>query len=256
MSTYLPGAEPLYIEGNSMGCLLLHGGGGGTAWDLKEFAQLLHEQTGMTIWLPSLTGFGTQPEDLLGITLDDWLHDAESGVDKLLRNCERVFVVGHSAGGVLALLTASKRKEIKGLVTWSAPYRIKMRLLSVLGTVCKIPLLRRAIPKMHESTAPRWLKEQGWVGYDQIPTSIGLVMLEGLKRLKNSLNRVRCPALIIQGTEDDSITKDSAERILKEISSKKKEMVLIKGAHHPMMNEAEHKDELFTRSIEFLSSLQ
>ena len=256
MTTYLPGAEPLYIEGDSRGCLLLHGGGGGTAWDLKEFAQLLHERTGMTIWLPLLTGFGTEPEDLLGVTLDDWLHDAESGVDKLLRTCERVFVVGHSAGGVLALLTASKRKEIKGVVTWSAPYNIKMRLLSVLALVSKIPLLRRAIPKMHESIPPKWLKEQGWVGYDQIPTSIGLVMLEGLKRLKNSLNRVRCPALIIQGTEDDNVTRDSAEKILREITSEKKEMVLIEGAHHPMMNEAKYKDELFTRSIEFLANLQ
>ena len=256
MTTYLPGAEPLYIEGNSRGCLLLHGGGGGTAWDLKEFAHLLHEQTGMTIWLPSLTGFGTEPEDLLGVTLEDWLRDADSGVDKLLRTCERVFVVGHSAGGVLALLTASKRNEIKGLVTWSAPYNIQMRLLSVLATVSKIPLLRRAIPKMHESTAPEWLKEQGWVGYDQIPTSIGLVMLEGLKRLKSSINNVRCPALIIQGTEDEAVTKDSAERIVEGLASENKEMVLIKGAHHPMMNEDKYKDELFTRSIDFLSRLQ
>ena len=256
MNTYLPGAEPLHIKGNSTGCLLLHGAGGGTAWDLKDFAHLLHEQTGMTIWLPLLKGFGTRPEDLVGVTLDDWLKDADSGVDRLMTTCEQVFIVGHSAGGVLALLTASKREEIRGLVTWSAPYNIQMRLLNLLPTLMKIPLLRRAIPEMHESTAPDWLKEQGWIGYDKIPTSIGLVMLEGLKRLKTSLSTVNCPALLIQGTEDENITKDSAEKILDGLSSERKEMVLIEGAHHPMMNEDKYKDELFSCSIEFLRSLQ
>jgi carboxylesterase len=256
MTDYLKGAEPLYIKGNTSGCLLLHGAGGGTAWDLKEFAQLLHERTGMTIWLPSLAGFGTRPEDLFEVTLDDWHNDANSGLDRLLETCEKVFMIGHSAGGVLTLITASQREEVNGIVTWAAPYNVQTRLLSILPIVKKIPLLRGAIPKTHESTAPKWLKEQGWVGYDWIPTNVGLVMYEGLKRLKESLNRVTCPALIIQGTRDGSIASNSAEKILEKLASQRKEILLIEGAHHPMMNEDKYKDELFTRSIEFLLSLQ
>lgn len=42
---YLKGAEPLFIKGTRTGCLLLHGAGGGTAWDLKEFADALHMKT-------------------------------------------------------------------------------------------------------------------------------------------------------------------------------------------------------------------
>lgn len=254
--TYLPGAEPLYIEGNSSGCLLLHGAGGGTAWDLKEFAHLLHERMGMTIWLPSLTGFGTKPEDLLQVTFDDWLNDAHSGLDRLLETCERLFVIGHSAGGVMTLLTASQRKEVNGVVTWAAPYNVQTRLLSVLPILSKIPLVRGAIPKIHESTAPEWLKERGWVGYDWIPTRIGLAMYEGLKQLKKSLNKVNCPALLIQGTKDRDITRDSAEKIFEKLASERKEIHLIEGAHHPMMNEDKYKGELFTCTIKFLESIQ
>jgi carboxylesterase len=256
MTDYLKGAEPLYIEGNASGCLLLHGAGGGTAWDLKEFAHLLHERTGIAIWLPSLAGFGTRPEDLLDVTLNDWLNDAETGLVRLLEHCERAFIVGHSAGGLLALLTAAKRRDVSGIVTWAAPYNVQTRLLSVLPTLSGIPLLRRAIPKTHKSTAPVWLKEQGWVGYDWIPTRIGLVMYDGLKRLKQSLADVNCPALIIQGTADGSVTTNSAEKIFQGISSVKKEILLIEGAHHPMMNEDKYKDELFTRTSEFLQGLQ
>jgi carboxylesterase len=256
VTEYLKGAEPLYIEGNTRGCLLLHGAGGGSAWDLKEFAHLLHEKTGMTIWLPSLAGFGTRPEDLIDVTLNDWLNDAETGIVRLLENCKHTFIVGHSAGGMLALLTASMRSDVSGIVTWAAPYDIQTRLLHLLPTLSRIPLLRRAIPKTHESTAPEWLKEKGWVGYDWIPTTIGLVMVEGLKRLRKSLPNIVCPALIIQGTADGQVTRNSPEKILRSIGSQTKEAYLLYGAHHPMMNEDLYKDDLFTRTIEFLQRLQ
>jgi carboxylesterase len=256
MTEYMKGAEPLYVEGNSSGCLLLHGAGGGTAWDLKEFAQLLHAKTGMTVWLPSLSGFGTRPEDLFDVTLDMWLSDARSGTERLQETCERVFVVGHSAGGLLALLMASERKDIAGLVTWAAPYDVQTRLLHLLPVLSRIPLLRRAIPRTHKSLAPEWLRKEGWVGYEWIPTRVGLVMADGLKRLKDSLGRVDCPALVVQGTADGTVTRSSAERIFRAITSEKKELHLIEGAHHPMMNEDRHKEELFSVTIEFIQNTQ
>lgn len=253
MSDYIPGAEPLFIEGNTRGCLLLHGGGGGSAWDLKEFANILHERTGMTVWLPSLTGFGTKPEDLFGVTLNDWLADAHLGLDRLLENCQRVFFVGHSAGGVLSLLTASERNEVNGLVTWAAPYNVQSRLFALLPVMSRVPLLRRAIPERHESPAPGWLQEKGWVGYDWIPIDVGLIMHDALKRLKKSLKDVTCPALIIQGTADGGVSKDSAQRIFNGLASEKKEMYMVEGAPHPIMTDDRYKDDLFARTIDFLN---
>lgn len=256
MTDYIPGAEPLFIEGNARGCLLLHGGGGGSAWDQKEFANVLHEKTGMTVWLPSLTGFGTKPEDLFGVTIDDWLSDAHSGLDRLLETCQQVFLVGHSAGGLLALLIASERNEVDGLVTWAAPYAVQSRLLSLLPVMSRIPLLRRAIPERHESLAPRWLREKGWVGYDWIPTSIGLVMHDALNRLKQSLSNVTCPALIIQGTADGSVSKESAQRIFNNVASERKEIYMVQGAPHPIMTDDRYKDDLFAQTIKFLNDIR
>ena len=255
MTDYIPGAEPLYIEGDTRGCLLLHGGGGGTAWDLKEFANILHDRTEMTVWLPSLAGFGTKPEDLMDVKLEDWLHDADSGLDRLLESCQHVFIVGHSAGGALALITAATRREVEGVVTWAAPYNIQNRLFFLLPTISKIPLLRRAIPERHESPAPSWLHEKGWVGYDWIPTNVGLVMHDALKRLKSLLKDVTCPAFIIQGTADGSVSKDSAQRIFDGLGSDKKKIHMIEGAPHPIMTDDRFKDDLFARTIEFLNSV-
>ncbi|UCE09038.1 MAG: alpha/beta fold hydrolase [Candidatus Thorarchaeota archaeon] len=256
MKEYIHGAEPLFLHGDNSGCLLLHGGGGGTAWDLKEFAEVLHSRTGMTIWLPSLTGYGTKPEDLCGITLDDWLSDAHNGLDRLLETCERVYVVGHSMGGLLTLLLASQRDEVRGIVTWAAPIAVRSRLLPLLTIFNRIPLLRRAIPKKANRPTPEWLLKQGWIGYDWIPTSIGLAMHDGLRRLKRALDDITCPALIVQGSRDLDVSRDSAQRIHEALSSEVKEALIIQGAGHAMMNQDEYKNELFGSSITFIERIQ
>ena len=80
----------------------MHGGGGGTAWDMKEFASVAHKR-GFSVWLPSLPGYGTKPSDLVDITLDNWLNEAREGIIRLLENCNTITVVGHSIGGLIAL---------------------------------------------------------------------------------------------------------------------------------------------------------
>ncbi|MHA2209514.1 MAG: alpha/beta hydrolase [Candidatus Thorarchaeota archaeon] len=249
---YIPGAEPLFIDGSERGCLLLHGGGGGTTWDLKEFANLLHAETGMTVWLPALTGYGTKPEDLYEVTFDEWLSDAHNGLDRLLENCENACVVGHSAGGLISLILASERADVSALVTWAAPFSVRSRLLLLLPVISRIPLLRRVIPEKHPTGIPKWLREQGWVGYDWIPPSIGLTVRDGMKRLGKSLGKITCPALIIQGSEDGAVTEGSPRRIFEGLASEKKDIWIIEGAGHPMMNDERYKESLFTRTIAFL----
>ena len=223
---------------------------------MKEFADVLHTRTGMTVWLPALTGYGTRPEDLYDITFDDWLADARAGIDRLKQECSRLFVVGHSLGGLLTLLLASERKEINAIVTWAAPFAVQYRLINLLPIIIRIPLLRRAIPDRHPTDPSGKLREQGWIGYDWIPTVIGLVARDGMKRMKMALTDVTCPTFIIQGTEDKAITENSAERIYEAISSEKKETWIVEGAGHAIMNHEGTKADLFTRTIDFLERAQ
>ncbi len=249
---YLEGAEPLFIEGSDTGYLLLHGAGGGTTWDLKEFAQILHSETGATILLPALKGFGTRPEDLYNVSFSDWMTDAREGFKKLHQNCKTIFVVGHSMGGILTLLLASEQKDITAITTWAAALSVKSRLLSLLPIINKIPLVKKAIPEKYTSPAPVELKAKGWIGYDWIPSSLGFVIIEGIKQLKQSLTNVTCPTFIVQGTADEAVSFNSAEKIYNTIESSKKELWYVEGASHPIMNDDLYKDELFSRTIAFL----
>ncbi len=251
---YIPGAEPLYIEGNETGCLLLHGAGGGTTWDLKEFADVLHSRTGMTVWLPALKGFGTKPDDLYEITFDHWLADARAGIDRLGEECSRTFVVGHSVGGLLTLLLASERKDISAIVTWATPIAVQYRLIGLLPIIIRIPLLRRLIPERYPTNPSEKLREQGWIGYDWIPPVVGLAARDGMKRVKKAFADVTCPAFIVQGSEDKAISENSAERIFEALASERKEFWIVEEADHAIMNHEKTKDDLFARTIDFLES--
>ena len=112
------------------------------------------------------------------------------------------------------------------------------------------------IPDKFPTPAPEELRQIGWVGYDWIPSSIGMIIIEGLNRMKQSLSNVTCPSFIIQGTEDEGVSDDSARKIYDNINSVTKDLWYVEGAHHPLMNDDTYKEELFARTIAFLEKVQ
>ena len=58
----------------------------------------------------------------------------------------------------------------------------------------------------------------------------------------------------IQGSRDDAVSEDSPRRIYEGLASKKREVWIVEGAGHPMMNDGRYKDALFARTIAFLTS--
>ena len=250
--TYLPGAEPLFLEGSSIGCLLLHGAGGGTTWDLKEFAYYLHSQLNATIALPALSGFGTKQENLTNIQFDTWVQDTQEALTELKKTCNSIIIVGHSFGGLLGLLLASKKSAIDVIITWAAVHTISYKRLTIVPYIMKIPLFRSFLPMKIPITPSEELVAQGWVGYDWMPISIVPALAQGIKILKKSLHLVTYPTFIVQGTDDEIISKKSPQIIYDQINSNTKEIWLINGAKHPLMQDPKFKEVLFDRTLKFI----
>jgi esterase/lipase len=102
---------------------------------------------------------------------------------------------------------------------------------------------------------PEWVLQQGWVGYDWIPVQLGLAVYESVKRLKNALGKVQCPALVVQGSRDKMVAEDAARRLYQGIASVKKQLWIVSGANHLLMNDSRRKGKLFARTIAFLESI-
>ncbi len=207
---------------------------------------------GATVWLPSLNGFGTKPEDLFAVTFDSWMTDAQNGLKRLQDHCDRVTVVGHSFGGLLGLLLAAKTSEISCMISWAGVFDLKDRRRAVVASMYKIPILRKLIPERVSMNLPDELIEQGWVGYSWMPVSIILPITEGINQIHSMISKVSCPTFVIQGTLDESITDKSPHKIYQSINSSLKDIWIVEGGKHPIMQDKHIKEELFKRSVHFI----
>jgi len=240
----------LLLEGDRRGLLLLHGAGGGCTWDLKAFAATAH-QRGYTVCLPALPGFGTRPEDLVEVTFNQWIAEAQKGLDHLGQQCRSVSVVGHSMGGVLSLLLAAADRRVARLVTWAAPWRLRNPLVGLAVWLLSRPGGALLLPRRIRVPVPQHLRDQGWVGYDRMPTRVGLPIHEGLRRLHVAIGQVRCPVLVVQGDRDEAVWARSARTIHGRVSSSERQLWIIEGGTHPLMQDP-GKEELFERTLAFL----
>ncbi len=73
-SRLIAGTEPMVVEGNRVGVLILHGFTG-SPWEVRPIAERL-ARSGRTIALPVLAGHGTHVDDLDATSWNDWLDSA------------------------------------------------------------------------------------------------------------------------------------------------------------------------------------
>ena len=75
---------------------------------LGELANQI-EKLGLPYRAPTLRGHGANtPNALLGVRWTDWIADAEKEMSELLGETEKVTIIGHSMGGMIALILAAK----------------------------------------------------------------------------------------------------------------------------------------------------
>lgn len=231
----MPGAGPFYFEGNNVGILLIHGGGGGTCADLKPLAEDLHMKGGYTINIPLLPGYGTSPKDLKDTPIDYWKSTIKAELSMLVDKCEKIIVGGHSMGGILTLIFAANY-DLDGIFTISAPIGIQRFLFHL------VPLFNIFV-KYYSIDSERFKRDTNgkWVGYDKIPLNIAAKIKSLMKEMKKSLSKVKCPALIFQGKLDSEISKNSMDYIFDNINSEKKRKIWLENNDHPILDSPDHK---------------
>lgn len=244
----LPGSGPFYFEGNNIGVLMIHGGGGGTCADLKPLAEELHKTLGYTVYVPLLPGYGTTPEVLKNITINEWKRTIEYEIDPLNQKCKKIVVGGHSMGGVLTLIFASKY-SFDGIFTISAPFGIK-RLVVKFIPFFKIFIKYYPIKwhKLEKETNGKW------VGYKKMSLNIATKVKVLLKEMKKVLLKIECPALLLQGRLDSDIKPNSMDEIFNRINSKNKRKIWLENNDHSILNSPDHQ-RIFSELIKFISEI-
>lgn len=235
------------LIGGKRAVLLLHGFTGSTK-DVKRLGQYLQKK-GYTCHAPMYRGHGVTPEELLLTSPVDWWQDVVDGYNHLKNlGYEEIAVAGISLGGVFSLKVAEEF-PVKAVVSMCAPIKRNSAdgLFDRLYNYAKI--------------------------YKSFEGKLKEVIIEELETLKNtnreSLNGVQeitemtssglafiqSPTLVLQGSLDDDIYKESASYIHDQVETDEKEIIWYKESGH-IITVGKEKDKVCEDVYEFLNQVE
>ena len=177
---------------------------------------------------PMLPGHGETHEALARAAHTDWL-DAVASAHRTLRSRhERVFLVGLSLGGLLALCHAAEA-EVDALAVIGAPLRLGTRLVRLL------PLVRQFkpyFPKRRGSDIREAAAHARHPSLAVMPAAsvIELVRLQG--RTREALHRIQAPLLVAHGSLDATAHPSNAQEIAASVSSAERELLWLPNSGH------------------------
>lgn len=226
--TFSERAHSFLLEGGGHGLLLLHGFTA-TAAMMRPLGVALYDALSATGEPPTvqgilLPGHGTRIQDMRSHGgYAPWLNAARNAFDALAARCGRVSVIGHSMGGVLALLLAQER-PVYAVIPIAAPMRLCRRSARFA------PLVGWAVPySMDKRSLPAETFDLRYAG---TPLCRVGDVLRLMRQAERNLDRVRCPILVAQPLADKTVRPESADIIYRGVGSARKELLWLTQSGH------------------------
>ena len=171
-----------------------------------------------------LPGHGKSEEPKYAWQVEDFVEFLKEFIEKL--NIKNPTLVGHSFGGKVSLLYASKY-NVKKLVLFGSPFKKEITKLSlktkILKTAKKIPVLNKL-----EGYAKKHIGSTDYKNASPLMRNI-LVNTVNLD-ISEEVKKITCPTLIIWGDLDDQVPVEDAYEL--ESLIKDSGVVLYEGCTH------------------------
>ena len=195
--------------------LVMHGWGANASMMISSAAPLSH--AGFAVLLLDARCHGASGDEAF-TSLPRFAEDIEAGLDWLALTPEvdaaRLSVIGHSVGAGAALLSATRRADIRAVISISAfahPYEVMRRFLA-----------SHHIPYF----------AVGWYVLRHVQSVIG-ARFGDIAPIR-SIARVRCPVLLVHGKDDDLVPFEDATRLLAAGVPGQVQLLAVQGRHDPI----------------------
>lgn len=171
-----------------------------------------------------LPGFGHSSEPKEFFSCYDYVELIHKALEEL--KVEKPIIIGHSFGGKLGLLYASKY-ETEKLVCLASPFCKEIQKVTMkaklLKTLKKVPVLNKL-----EDFAKRHMGSTDYRNASGVMRNIlvGHVNLD----IKEDIKKIKCPTLLIWGTNDEAVSIERAyelEKLIKDAG-----LVVYEGCTH------------------------
>jgi carboxylesterase len=224
---------PFFLEGGSVGVLLVHGFTGSPP-EMRLVGDYLHER-GLTVSAPLLPGHGTTAEQMNRCHWRDWTGHAEQALADLRARCETVFIGGLSMGSLITAYLAACH-DPAGAILYSPAVKVADPLIHFT------PVLKYMIPMKEKSSESDYTDPEAerytW-SYEENPVFAAHELLKLMRRVRQLLPDVSCPLLIIHSTGDQAIAPDSAQYTYQRVGSPDKALVTLHNSGHVITVDSE-----------------
>jgi carboxylesterase len=185
-------------------CVVAFHGFTGTTSEIRPLLDVLVER-GFAVHAPLLTGHGSHPAKLQDVTFDDLVAEMQQELDVARAKHGQVVIAGFSLGSLVAMELAARRPEgLLGLVLLGNALTLVPPVRAALGFVerrgWKLPdwyLLKLWSADVRDPEQKKRISS-----YDRDPLRAALEVYRAGVRVRERLDRVECPTLILHGARD------------------------------------------------------
>lgn len=235
MKTQDYNTEPFFFKGGPKGIVLVHGFLTSPN-EMQALGQYLASKN-MTVLSVRLSGHGTQPEDLKGITWQDWVADVRRGLETLRRYCDSVNIGGLSLGGALSLYTAA-HEQVDRVVAFSTPDS-KLVNRPPVSLARPISHYLDSFPKYGSDVRYDVARHRHFT-YSRIPLESVVQMVDFLDALETVLPNVTAPTLLVYAAKDRMVPPSVAGRIAQQLGGPVEIRRLKRGGHSVVIDYDRH----------------
>jgi alpha-beta hydrolase superfamily lysophospholipase/uncharacterized protein YbjT (DUF2867 family) len=220
-------------------------------------------RSGLAVYALDLAGHGkSEGEHYFTETVDRYVEDVAKVVDiaKTRDPGLPVFVLGHSAGGVVSCTYAlDHQKDIVGLVCESFAYEVPAPDLAL----ALLKGLSHVAPHLHvfrlkdeafsrDSKFVEKMKADPLVHHIAYPTSTVAALARTDERLKKEFATISLPVLIVHGTADKVTKPSGSQHFYEHAGSTDKTLKLYEGHYHDLLNDL-GKDDVMADITEWIT---
>tara|TARA_B100000676_G_C17948795_1_gene770808 strand:+ start:469 stop:1221 length:753 start_codon:yes stop_codon:yes gene_type:complete len=230
------------------GVMIIHGFSS-TTFETAPLAHFLADK-GFRVSSRNLPGHATTIEDCNSTPYYEWFDFVDRNLAELSADCDEVYVVGLSMGGILGLYLAgffpiNKLVVAAPVISFKNPFEVNVL----------VRLFHRIVTKQKKGKHPSGHNTiKNYSGYDHYP----LIALNEFRKMNDivfkKLNRVKCPLLYVHSENDKMSLEKNIDLIMNNVSSEIKEKLIVKEASHHLFYKNSDQDKIFNTISDFLST--
>ena len=203
--------------------------------EVELLAKFLNE-LGFKVYAVRLKGHGTSPIDQSNCGFEDWYDSLQIGYSALSMICEKIIMVGFSMGGLLTLLSASKKidnSKLLAIISINSPLQLNNYSAKFArGFELWNEILKKFDIHKGQLSYIDDHPENPNINYSRNYIS-SVVQLEKLMdECDKNLSLIKCPTLVIQGNNDPVVNPISGQNIYNKINSSLKFFSMLEFKNH------------------------